>query len=158
MVKLRDKIAEYVKNNSDLTNWEETRQNYAYYSYMAFLCLAAHDLDCNCDSNILYDTVTEYGLENPDIINFMKTVPDIEKFAEEIFKIAVKTESVDVNSLYQEYLSKDFFCDGKKIVFTGGKNNRDILGSYYTQEEFAYEITEKAINEYCSGVSQIRCV
>ena len=119
MVKLRDKIAEYVKNNSDLTNWEETRQNYAYYSYMAFLCLAAHDLDCNCDSNILYDTVTEYGLENPDIINFMKTVPDIEKFAEEIFKIAVKTESVDVNSLYQEYLSKDFFCDGKKIVFTG---------------------------------------
>lgn len=155
MVKLRDKIAEYVKNNSDLTNWEETRQNYAYYSYMAFLCLAAHDLDCNCDSNILYDTVTEYGLENPDIINFMKTVPDIEKFAEEIFKIAVKTESVDVNSLYQEYLSKDFFCDGKKIVFTGGKNNRDILGSYYTQEEFAYEITEKAINDYCSGVSQI---
>lgn len=157
--KLRDKIVEYVTNNSDLTNWEEIRQNYAYYSYMAFLCLAAYDLDCNCncncDSNILCDTVTEFGLENPDIINFIKTVPDIEKFAAEIFKIAFKMESVDVNGLYQEYLSKDFFSDGNKIVFTSGKNNRDILGSYYTQEEFAYEITKKAINDYCSDRSQI---
>lgn len=37
--------------------------------------------------------------------------------------------------------------DGE-VKFEGGKNNRDILGSYYTQEEFAYEITQKAIEEY----------
>lgn len=34
------------------------------------------------------------------------------------------------------------------MKFEGGKNNRDILGSYYTPEEFAYEITQKAIEEY----------
>ena len=155
IAKLRDKIAEYVTNNSELTNWEEIRQNYAYYSYMAFLCLAAHDLDHNCDGNILYDTVEKYGLENQDIISFIKTIPDIDKFAAEIFEIADKTEKIDVNGLYQEYLSKDFLNDGNKIVFTGGKNNRDILGSYYTQEEFAYEITRKAIDDYCSDTSQI---
>ena len=34
------------------------------------------------------------------------------------------------------------------MKFQGGKDSRDILGSYYTQEEFAYEITQKAIEEF----------
>ncbi len=159
ILELRDKIADYVSRNSKLTDWEQIRQNYAYYSYMAFLCLAAYDLERNCNGDILYDVAKKYGLEKQSIIDFIKTVPDINRFAAEIFEMVGKTEQIDVNGLYQEYLARDFLLDGKKIVFTGGKNNRDILGSYYTQEEFAYEITKKAIEDYCSAESLMtKCV
>ena len=54
----------------------------------------------------------------------------------------------DINCLYQSYIATDFSIMDGEVKFEGGKNNRDILGSYYTQEEFAYEITQKAIEEY----------
>ena len=120
ILELRDKIADYVSRNSKLTDWEQIRQNYAYYSYMAFLCLAAYDLERNCNGDILYDVAKKYGLEKQSIIDFIKTVPDINRFAAEIFEMVGKTEQIDVNGLYQEYLARDFLLDGKKIVFTGG--------------------------------------
>lgn len=148
--RLQDKIADYVSCNSELANWEQIRQNYAYYSYMAFLCLAVYDLEQNCDGDALYDMVKKYDLEKQNIIDFMKAVPNINSFAAEILEIAREAEKIDVNGLYQEHLARDFLLDGNKIIFAGGKNNRDILGSYYTHEEFAYEITKKAIEDYCA--------
>ena len=70
------------------------------------------------------------------------------EFISEVLSIINDYDAFDINCLYQSYIATDFSIMDGEVKFEGGKNNRDILGSYYTQEEFAYEITQKAIEEY----------
>ncbi len=148
IIELQDKVVSYITKNSNLMCWRDIREKYAYYSYLTFMCLAAKSLNENCRTDNVCNIINEYGVEDKNILQFAITVKDAEIFIDEILEIASKYATIDVNGLYQEYLSKDFVFDGKAVVFVGGKNNRNVLGAYYTQENFAYEITRKAINDY----------
>lgn len=151
VTELQDKIAEYVTRVSDITKWESVRQNYGYYSYMAFLCLTVYELECVGNLDKLCDVIKKYHIEKKEIINFIMRLVDVEQFTEEILDMVSHYGIADVNALYQEYLTHDFYISGQKVVFEEGKNNRDVLGAYYTQENFAYEITRKAIDDYCKN-------
>lgn len=151
MTELRDKIAYYVTKYSDATVWESIRQNYGYYTYMAFLCLAAHELDSGCDAKQLGNVIKRFHIEDESIIDFVLGIAGADTFFAEILEMTRQREEIDMNGIYQEYLSMDFILCDRVITFEGGKNNRDIIGSYYTQEDFAYQITQKAIEDYCSG-------
>lgn len=146
--KLRDKIASYITRNCDITCWRSIRQNYAYYSYLAFMCLVVNELNADCRTENICNIIRYYGIEEENILQFIMSIRDAETFIDEILELAKEYKNVDVNGLYQEYLAKDFLLCGESVTFEGGKNNRDVLGSYYTQENFAYEITRKAIDDY----------
>lgn len=144
--KLRSKVSEYMTRYSDMDNWENIRQNYSFYSYITFLVLALNDLD-NSLKNIKKSAL-EKGLEEEEILDFLFGLPGAELFTYEIVEIVEQMEKLDVNAIYQEFISVDFIIDGHQIVFSGGKNSRDILGSYFTREDFAYEVVKKAIDDY----------
>ena len=59
------------------------------------------------------------------------------EFISEVLSIINDYDAFDINCLYQSYIAIDFSIKDGEVKFEGGKNNRDILGSYYTQEEFA---------------------
>lgn len=148
IIKLRDKIANYITRSSNITSWRNIRQNYAYYSYLAFLCLVANELNVACRTENICNIIRNYGVEDETILQFIMNIRDAETFIGEILELVKEYKNIDVNGLYQEYLAKDFVLCGESVTFEGGKNNRDVLGSYYTQEDFAYEITAKAIDDY----------
>lgn len=147
---LRDKIAYYVTKNSDTSSWKNVRQNYGYYSYLAFLCLTAYDLESALSYEKITEVVKKHKIEDAQIVDFIIKIEDAQEFAQDIFDIVKQPNSLDIINLYQEYLTQDFVLSGQALKFTEGKNSRDILGSYYTQENFAYQITEKAIEDYLS--------
>lgn len=145
---LRIKVADYVTKYSDLTVWESIRKNYGYYTYIAFLCLAAHELDADCDAEQIVELIKKHKIEDGDVIDFVMGIADAPVFAAEILDIIRLYNGMDVIGIYQEYLAEDFIMINQAVAFECGKNNRDLLGSYYTREDFAYQITKKAINDY----------
>lgn len=148
IIELQDKVANYVTKNSNFTCWRDIREKYAFYSYITFMCLVAKMLDKDCRTDNVCNIIKEHGVEDENILRFVMAVKDAEIFIDEILELVKGDEAIDVNSLYQEYLSRDFILDGEEVAFEGGKNSRDVLGAYYTQENFAHEITRKAINDY----------
>lgn len=139
--KMRNKVSEYMTRYSDMNSWESIRQNYSYYSYIAFLVLSLNDLN-DALENVKESAIAE-GLENEQILDFLFELPGAEAFACEMVNIAGQMGKQDVHAVYQEFLSVDYVKEEQQIVFSGGKNSRDILGSYYTQEDFAYEVVKK---------------
>lgn len=151
VTELWDKVACYITKYSNIKLWESIRQSYGYYSYLAYLCLVVHELDSDCNVEDVRDLVIKYDIEQESILDFVLKIDGAERFVAEILNVARSYGSVDVNAVYQEYLSRDFIVCNQTVKFEEGKNNRDILGSYYTQENFAYEITRKAIDDYCAN-------
>ncbi len=145
---LQDKVADYITKNSSLTCWKDIREKYAYYSYLAFLCLTAKALNKECNTESVCNIIKEHGLEDENILQFVMNIKDAGIFMDVILELAKRYETMDVYTLYQEYLSKDFVLLDGEVVFEGGKKNRDVLGAYYTQKNFAHEITKKAIKDY----------
>lgn len=143
---LRRTIASYITEYSNTDSWEDIRYYYAAYSYISFLILAMKSIGLPLDD--LKEVALDAELEEPEIIEYLLNTKGAESLIEDMVSIASKCDVEDINALYQEFLAVDFTVKNGIVVFEGGKNNRDILGSYYTQEDFALEIVKKAINEY----------
>lgn len=145
---LRNKISEYVTRNSDANDWESVRELFGMYSYLAFLCIAiAEKSQVNSISGVVNQALT-YKLENKTVLDEIVKTKDADIFATEVLEIIGFEGKADIERLYQEFLSVDFALRDGNIVFESGKNNRDVLGSYYTQKDFAEIITRKAFDDY----------
>lgn len=148
ITKLYDKVSEYTSKTSNAVLWQDIRKKYFEYSYLAFMAICARKLKNECEAAEVEQLLYDNGIMEPQVVSYVLEAPHAIKYIAEIIDI-IKPETVcDINSLYQEYLSSDFMLSGSTVVFETGKNSRDILGSYYTQEEFANEITKKAIDDY----------
>lgn len=148
IAKLQDKITQYINKTANLKNWQEIREKYFEYSYLAFMCLCVNELKAGCAVDEVEQIVCKYKIEDKKIVSFVLTLPYAKEFIADILDLSKNFQTSSINSLYQEYLSRDYTLSDNKIAFNRGKNNRDVLGSYYTQEDFANEITRKAINDY----------
>lgn len=145
---LCSKVAEYMNQTSNMESWQDLRKSYFEYSYLMFLSMCAQRRKNACDASEVKQLI--YEMVEPELVSYVFDLPQAIEFTAEIIKIIKEKPEFDINSLYQEYLARDFMLVDGSVVFEGGKNSRDILGSYYTQEEFAYEITKKAMDDYLS--------
>lgn len=132
----------------DMEEWEDIRKKYFEYSYLAFMTLCAHELKTDCTADEIDKIIGLNDIVEESILQYVMKIADSYEFIFEILSIINDYEDIDINCLYQNYIAADFSVAGGEVKFEGGKDNRDILGSYYTQEEFAYEITQKAIEEF----------
>ncbi len=145
---LRNKVAEYVTRNADIDNWQSIRELSGAYSYLAFLCIAVHnEFQVNGIKEVL-EQASLLQLEIPVILEEISKVKECEEFALDMIDLMQTEDRIDIENVYQEFLSVDFTLKDRTIVYEGGKNNRDVLGAYYTQKEFAEIITEKAFDDY----------
>ena len=149
---LRNKIADYVTEHSNMENWKNIRENYFYSSYLAFLTLAVCEINGYKKKINIINEAIKYRIEEPEVLDWFLKRPNAELFTEEILR-GIPADGYETNLLYQEYLSADFTASDGKFVFGNGKDSRDVLGSYYTQEEFACEIVRKAIGDYRNGTN-----
>lgn len=147
ITKLYAKVAEYINLTSDVESWQDIRKKYFKYSYLAFMAICAQKLKKEAGAGDVEQILYKNRIVEPQLASYIMD----HEFVAEIVGILKEMPEFDINSLYQEYLARDFRIVDGIVVFGDGKNSRDILGSYYTQEEFAYEITEKAIDDYFSG-------
>ena len=145
---LRNTISEYVSQYADLDNWMDVREKYGVYSYVAFLCLIANDINSANVFDEVIDIAKKNKIETLEILEYLKQVEAVDEIAREILVEANRQKKIDLSNLYQEYISVDFIIAENKLLFDGGKNGRDVLGAYYTQGEFAEEITLKAIEDF----------
>ncbi len=148
ITQLQDKIAKYISKNALLSDWRSIREYYARYLYLTFMCLIVNDINPDCETESIGDILYDNFLEEKEIVNYILTTEDAINFMCEILELIRKQEVRDINEIYQGFLARDFILKDNTVSFDGGKNNRDILGSYYTQENFAYEITKKSIEDY----------
>lgn len=153
IVKLHNKVAEYMNKVSNMELWEDIRKKYFEYSYLAFMSICAHEIKYACVAGDVEKIICDNEIVEEEIVSHIFKLPSALKFITEILSIVNEYQGINLNSLYQNYLATDFLLVDGKVKFEGGKNNRDILGSYYTQEEFAYEITKKAIEEYIGNIN-----
>ena len=150
--KLRELIAKFIMKNGNIDSWEETRSLYSIYTYVSFLVIALKCVDGKVTD--IKDRVLDLRIENEENIEWIFSQPGGEKLTEEVVRLVKDEEITDINGLYQDFLSVDFVVYNNQVSFSGGKNSRDTLGSYYTQEDFAYEISKKAIEEYIVNCSK----
>lgn len=149
---LRNVIAEHLTKYGNTDDWEQIRLLYAVYSYVAFLMIALDGIGkLNRD---IKNAVEDTGLEEQRNIEYLLNMNGTESLINEMQRLLSSEKAEDINALYQEFLSIDYNVKDEKIVFESGKNNRDTLGSYYTQEDFAYEITQKAIEEFLNNCEE----
>lgn len=151
IIELQDKISQYINKTVNPGQWKDIRIKYFEYSYLAFMCLCAKEIEKNCTVKKIGKLICESGIEEKEIIEHILRVPDAEVFMTDILELSDHYPETDLNTLYQGYLSGDYSIIDGRVVFGGGKNSRDILGSYYTQENFANEITKKTIEDYFAG-------
>lgn len=156
IAKLHNKVAEYINKTVNVEVWKDVRKKYFEYSYLAFMALCAHEIKADCVSGEVEGVISENDIIEDSIMRYAFKTPDSCEFISEILSIVNEYEEMDLNCLYQNYIAKDFLIVDGEVKFEGGKNNRDILGSYYTQEGFAYEITQKAIDEYLENNSKAK--
>ena len=145
---LRNKISEYVTKFADISDWESVRTYYGTYSYLAFLCLAVNKIGNAKTLDEVIRIAIEKNIETEEIVLEASRIAQAEQFVSDILETTIANIKYDISNLYQEFLSVDFVVKNNEVVFDCGKNNRDVLGSYYTQYEFAEEITKKAIEDY----------
>lgn len=146
--KLHNLVAKYMNKTIDIEEWEDIRKKYFEYSYLAFMTLCAHEIKSDCAANEIENIIGMNDIIEESILCYVLKIPGSYEFISEVLSIINDYDAFDINCLYQSYIATDFSIMDGEVKFEGGKNNRDILGSYYTQEEFAYEITQKAIEEY----------
>lgn len=147
--KIKRLIANYITQNSDIKSWEEIRVLYSVYTYIAFLTIAIKSTTGKHD--YIRDRAISLGLESKENLEYIFNYPGTERLVEEVADLMEDKEQIDIDALYQAFLSIDFVVSDNSVSFSGGKNCRDTLGSYYTQEDFAYEIAKKTIEEYMSN-------
>lgn len=145
---LRNTISEYVTQHADMKNWMSVREKYGIYSYVVFLCLIVNDIKPVNDFNEAIDIAKNNKIESFEILEFLSQVEGVNEISRDILEESKKWEKINLSDLYQEYIAVDFIISEDKLIFEGGKNGRDILGSYYTHDDFAEEITLKAIEDY----------
>ncbi len=158
---LQNKIAQYITQNADICSWESIREFYGAYTYVGFLCLCSNKIKHSISLGDVFDIALSHKLESQQILEVVKEIPSVDLFAKEVLEAIDKSGNYDVEQLYQTYLAIDFIVKDGIISFQDGKNSRDILGSYYTQENFARIIADKAIEDYLkqnSGTDTIRVV
>jgi len=148
ITQLQDKIAEYMTRNASLSDWKNIREYYARYLYLTFMCLITNNINPDCEAERVGDILYDNFLEDKEIVHFILTTGESINFMHEIMELIRKQEVRNINEIYQGFLAGDFILKDNTVSFDGSKNNRDILGSYYTQEKFAYEITKKTIADY----------
>ena len=149
-------IAKYVNENVDTSKWKSVRESYGYYTYIAFLCICTKTIDKADSINDVFRIARSKEIEDRDVISVLENDETACMLAREVLDLISHWEECDVERLYQEYLCVDFTVQNNVFSFEKGKNNRDILGSYYTQEEFAEIITRKAIDDYaeCNDINE----
>ncbi len=150
--KIRDLIARYISLNNNIESWEETRFMYSVYTYVAFLVISIKSLVES--SNDIKTKAVDLKLESKENIEWLFEFPECEKLVEDIASMIVEEARIDIHVLYQDFIAIDYVVRNNRFSFSGGKNSRDTLGAYYTQEDFAYEITKKAIQEYISNCTE----
>lgn len=148
MINCLKKVVEKYINNDDTSVWENVRKAYGIYSYTLFLCISANTIEKITSLKQLIDVAKKYKLETEEILLFLIEVKEVDFFVKDIIDILNAHTIIDVSEIYQEYLSADFIITEDKFQFKDGKKERDILGAYYTQNEFAEEIARKAINDW----------
>ncbi len=148
IVALQDRIANYINKNADLSNWESIREYYAKYSYLTFASLIAYKLAASDCIEAVYQLMIEKGFEDAQNLAYLISTEDADTLISEIIEVASAEDNLDIHHIYQIFLTRDYVMNGGTLIFEYGKNNRDTLGSYYTQESFAMEITTKAIHDY----------
>lgn len=136
-------VKEEIQENVDINDWREVRKAYYLYTFISFLLVAERALnECfgnnknvlgrNLVSNTMYERITNCQCYN--------------RF---VYEINRKYNQEDLGILYQKYISCDFFInDNGRFEFRQGKYGRDVIGAYYTNETFAYEIVKKTIEFY----------
>nr|WP_106789241.1 N-6 DNA methylase [Massilistercora timonensis] len=156
--KLRVKIAKYMNKNVNLKYWEYIREYYARYSYLAFATMITYKLRGKASAKDIHEIFTVNGFDKFENIDFILSTADALDFIDELVELLVNINTLDINNVYQEFLSRDYKLKDGIFTFEGGKNSRDILGSYYTQENFAKEIVRKTIDIFSmsSKKEQIR--
>lgn len=145
----RQVVSTHINQNCENIKWEEIRELFSVYSYVSFLVVAVKNVTGKVDK--VREQAIRIGLETEENLKLIFSYPATESVTEEIARIVDDKKQIDINALYQEYLSVDYCVSNSTLEFSGGKNSRDTLGSYYTQEEFAYEITKKAIEDYLAN-------
>ncbi len=146
--RIRKCIAGQIETYCDLNDWLSVRQGYFVYSYVTFLTLAANKIRrCHTLSDVL-GVAKEIDLENQEVLDYVKGFRGTEELVKWL-SLSDTDMLISLNELYQAFLANDFVVDdSKQIIFSKGKNGRDVLGAYYTSDRFAYEITQKALKDY----------
>lgn len=145
---LRNKLAQYITQNADINSWESIRGHYGAYTYLAFLCMSANTMGTVSSLNDVIRLALSNGLETQQVLGTITEIAAADSFVNDILEIICPWNDYDVEQLYQEFLSIDFIVKDGMVTFENGKNSRDVLGSYYTQENFAEIITGKAMEDY----------
>lgn len=148
ITQLQDKIAKYITMNASLSDWRDIRECYARYSYLAFMCLIVESINPYCEIESIGDILCDNLLEEKEIVHYVLSTGEAMSFMCEIMELIREQKAGDINEIYQGFLAGDFVLGDNGVSFDRGKNNRDILGSYYTQESFAFEIAKKTIADY----------
>lgn len=145
---LQDKIANYITQYALLSDWKNIREHCARYCYLTFMCLIANKLEPDCKPENISLIFRKYFLEDMQIIQEALATRKAIPFMYEILELINEQKVLDINQIYQGFLARDFILKDNTVFFDDSKNQRDILGAYYTQEDFAYEITQKTIADY----------
>lgn len=141
-------VAKYITYNANIYNWESIRKLYGSYTYLMFLCIAACKIDNISSIKDVIHCARKNHIEHDEILHEISSLESADIFLEEILSVLNANEIGDISDLYQNYLGIDFVLKNNQVFFNKGKNSRDILGAYYTQMNFAKEITDKAINDF----------
>lgn len=141
---LKEAIANCINKYTDMNEWRNVRSAYFWYTYAGFMQILMKPYS---ERKNYEDVARDKEIIAPVISNFIKSLPGYYELSNEIKKIDLETDHI--NKLYQAYISQDFSISSEnKFVYVSGKNSRDSLGAYYTEERFAYLITEKAIDDF----------
>jgi hypothetical protein len=150
--KWKEAVAECVNEYADRNQWKSIKTFYFWYTYIAFLQFQMYP-DSSSDKFVYL--AEKKNLITKEIAQYIKEFPGYRQLTEKLEKIDFSGENIIL--LYQQYISQDFFLDSEgKFFFAEGKNSRDTLGAYYTEEKFAYLITEKAIDDYILSKLKIK--
>ena len=146
--RIRHCVAVQMEKYCDLSDWQSVRQGYFIYSYVSFLALAANKV-CKCDTLAdVLKVAREINLEDQEVLSYIEKFNGVAEVIE-LMGFSEHDRFLSLQELYQLFIANDFTIEnGKNIVFSNGKNGRDILGAYYTSEKFAYEITKKVFTDY----------
>lgn len=125
--KLRVKIAKYMNKNVNLKYWEYIREYYARYSYLAFATMITYKLRGKASAKDIHEIFTVNGFDKFENIDFILSTADALDFIDELVELLVNINTLDINNVYQEFLSRDYKLKDGIFTFEGGKNSRDIL-------------------------------
>ena len=78
--KFRQVVSAYINQNSEEKNWEEIRELFTVYSYVAFLLVAIKNTTGKVDR--VKERAISLGLESKDNLNLLFSYPATENIAD----------------------------------------------------------------------------